>query len=471
MFRPKVIWLEQGEKPTKYFFNPEKTNYEKKLIREVKLENGEVTSDSMRIEKELEKYFTNMYASKTNDTTGLREGNSFESFVEGLEIPKLDKEDNESLEQELTVEELKKALNGFSENKTPGEDGFTKEFYETFFDLVWRDMLNSYNAAFETDSLSVSQRRGTITLIPKSDGNLSELSHWRPISLLNVENKILTRILAKRVESFLPKLVNSDQTGFVNGRYIGQNIRLLSDIMEYLDAKKTSGLFLFVDFEKAFDTLEWNFIAKTLEVFNFGPNFTRWFSVVYNNVQSAVMNGGFLTNYFNISRGVRQGCPLIPSLFILAVELLALKIRQDPSCKGTDLPNQREVKISQFADDTTIITNNSESLKPYLQTVEVFGTLSGLKLNRKKTKAMWLGSMKDKNIKILEFKTTKEPVKVLGVHLSCNAQKCIDTNFCTKINKMKMKLNLWLSRDLTFYGKSLLVKALGVRSWCTQHLC
>ena len=100
--------------------------------------------------------------------------------------------------------ELKKALNGFSENKTPGEDGFTKEFYETFFDLVWRDMLNSYNAAFETGSLSVSQRRGTITLIPKSDGNLSELSHWRPISLLSVDYKILTRILAKRVESFLP---------------------------------------------------------------------------------------------------------------------------------------------------------------------------------------------------------------------------------------------------------------------------
>ena len=174
------------------------------------------------------------------------------------------------------------------------------------------------------------------------------------------------------------------------------------------------------------------------------------------------MNGGFLTNYFNISRGVRQGCPFSPSLFILAVELLALKILQDPNSKGIALPNQQEVKISQFADDTTIITNNSESLKPYLQTVEVFGILSGLKLNRKKTKAMWLGSMKDKNIKILEFKTTKEPVKVLGVHLSYDAQKCIEANFCTKINKMKMKPNLCLSRDLTFYGKSLPLKALGV---------
>ena len=111
MFRSKAIWLEQGEKPTKYFFNLEKTNYEKKLIREVKLGNGEVTSDSTRIEKELEKYFTNMYASKTNDTTGLREGNSFKSFVEGLEMTKLDKEDNESLEQELTAEDrIKESL-------------------------------------------------------------------------------------------------------------------------------------------------------------------------------------------------------------------------------------------------------------------------------------------------------------------------------------------------------------------------
>ena len=120
------------------------------------------------------------------------------------------------------------------------------------------------------------------------------------------------------------------------------------------------------------------------------------------------------------------------------MELLALKIRQDPNCKGIALPNQQEVKISKFIDDTTIITNNSESLKPYLQTMEVFGTLSGLKLNRKKTKAIWPGSMKDRHFR----KFWKEPVKVLGVHLSHNAQKCIEANFCTKINKMKMKLNL-----------------------------
>jgi len=102
--------------------------------------------------------------------------------------------------------------------------------------------------------------------------------------------------------------------------------------MEYTDTKKIAGIFLFVDFEKAFDMLEWSFISRTLEVFNFGNKIKKWLTVLYNNVQSSVMNGGYLTNYFEISRGVRQGCLFRPSLFILAVELLALKIRQNPDC-------------------------------------------------------------------------------------------------------------------------------------------
>ena len=217
-------------------------------------------------------------------------------------------------------------------------------------------------------------------------------------------------------------MINPDQTGFVKGRYIGENIRLLSDVMEYLDQKKNSGLLLFVDFENAFDSLEWDFIENSLKSFNFGPNLIRWVSIIYKDVQSAVVNGGYLTNYFNVSRGVRQGCPLSPYLFILAVELLAIKIRQDPNYRGILLPDRQELKISQLADDTTIITRtrNSESLKPYLQILDTFGTISGMKLNKKKTKVMWLGSIKNSNLKIFNFKTTNKPIKVLGAHLSYN---------------------------------------------------
>ena len=465
IFRSKTKWFEQGEKPTKYFFNLEKNNYEKKLIREVKLENDEVISNFVQVNKEIENFYSKMYTSKItgNNTSDVSEhNNNIHKFIEGLNIPQLNVEEQESLEKDLTFEELKDALTSFADNKSPGEDGFTKEFYEAFFDLLWKDLLNSYNDAFNKGSLSVSQKRGTITLIPKGDENLSDLKNWRPISLLNIDYKILSKVLAKRMEQHLPKLIHSDQTGFVSGRYIGQNIRLLSDIMEFSESKNFQGILLFVDFEKAFDTLEWSFISKTLEVFNFGNKFKKWFTVLYNGVQSSVVNGGFMTNYFEITRGVRQGCPLSPSLFILAVELLALKIRQNKNCEGIYLPNNQEVKISQFADDTTIITNNTDSLKSHLQTIEWFGTVSGLKLNKKKTKAMWLGTMKHSNSNILEFKSTKNPIKVLGTFLSYNQNKNIEENFLSRIRKMKIKLNLWLSRDLTLYGRSLLAKTLGV---------
>ena len=325
-----------------------------------------------------------MYTSKSTYNNASEHNHNIHTFIDGLDIPQLNMEEQERLENDLTLEELKDALKSFADNKTPGEDGFTKEFYQAFFDLLWKDLLNSYNPAFDKGSLSISQKRGTITLIPKGDENLSDLKNWRPISLLNIDYKILSKVLARRLEQYLPKLIHSDQTGFVNGRYIGQNIRLLSDIMEFSDSKRFQGIFLFVDFEKAFDTLEWNFISKTLEVFNFGSNFKKWFTVLYNGVQSSVLNGGFMTNYFEITRGVRQGCPLSPSLFILAVELLALKIRQNPNCEGIYLQNKQEVKISQFADDTTIITNSTDSLKSHLQTIERFGTASGLKLKKKK---------------------------------------------------------------------------------------
>ena len=128
------------------------------------------------------------------------------------------------------------------------------------------------------------------------------------------------------------------------------------------------------------------------------------------------------------------------------MELLAAKIRQDSNCKGISLPDGQKVKILQFAYDTTIITENVESLKSHLQILDRFGNASGLKLNKKKTKAIWMGSMKDRRLKVLDFKTTKEPIKVLGINLSYNSNKCVEEKFFVKIKKMKTKLNLWLSR-------------------------
>ena len=215
-------------------------------------------------------------------------------------------------------------------------------YYEVFFDLLGAALLDSLNAGFESGTLSISQRPGVISLIPTDENSLTTLSNWRPVTLLNVDYKILAKVIAKRIEPVLPKLIYPDQTGFIKGRFIGQNIRLLNDLIEYTDDHKIPGILLFIDFEKAFDTTEWSFTQNVLKCFNFGLVIRKWVSVLYRGVESAVMNGGYSTSYFTVSRGVRQGCPLSPLLLVLGVEILAQKIRLATSCRGIQLSQSVE---------------------------------------------------------------------------------------------------------------------------------
>ena len=154
------------------------------------------------------------------------------------------------MEGHLSLEECRNALDTFEGDKTPGEDGFTVEFYKTFFDLIGQDLVASFNAAYEVNELSISQRRGIFTLIPKENGSLLELQNWRPITLLNVDCKIATKAIAKRIEQYLPTLIHCDQTGFIKGRYIGENIRLIEDVMEHTNLHTWN--FSITGFQKSF---------------------------------------------------------------------------------------------------------------------------------------------------------------------------------------------------------------------------
>ena len=193
--------------------------------------------------------------------------------------------------------------------------------------------MESFNEAYEANELSISQRRGIITLIPKEDDSPLDLSNWRPITVLNCDCKIAIKAIAKRIESSLPKLVNLDQTGFIKRHYIGENTRLIIDIMEFTKKHNILAILVSLEFRKAFDSLEWPFMMRTLNIFKFGTSIQRWVSTFYTNIESAALNNGFLTDWFRPSRGVRQGCKLSPYLVILSAELMPSKIRTRPSCK------------------------------------------------------------------------------------------------------------------------------------------
>ena len=265
------------------------------------------------------------------------------------------------------MEECRQILKTFSNGKSPGEDGFTVEFYVQFFEFFAPDLLASLNAAYLHGEMPVSQRRGVITLIPKDDPSLLELSNCRPITLLNVDYKIASKAIASRIKNVLPTLIHSDQSGFMKDRFIGQNIRLINDILEQTELQNVPGILLQLDFRKAFDTVEWPLIQQTLLKFNFGDSIKCWVQTFYCNAESSVLINGLNTKQIPLSRGVRQGCPLSPYLFILVAEILASKIRHDKTVQGITL-FKKEIKLEAiegsnkgqdreiYFNDTTVIT-------------------------------------------------------------------------------------------------------------------
>ena len=141
--------------------------------------------------------------------------------------------------------------------------------------------------------------------------------------------KIASKTFARRLESILPKLVYSNQNGFIKGRSLVDGVRTIEDILEFAKFMDSSGILLAINFEKAFGSLDHSFLLKIFEKFNFGTQFVQWIKTFYTNISRCVLNNGFIKDLFNIRRGVRQGDPLSPLLFILAIEVLACRIRDD----------------------------------------------------------------------------------------------------------------------------------------------
>ena len=193
---------------------------------------------------------------------------------------------------------------------------------------------------------------------------------------------------------------NAIEWNHLKGRYIRENVRLIIDIMEHTKSESTPGILVSLDFRKAFDSLEWSFMMKALDIFNFGTSIKRWISTCYTNIESAAISSGFMTNWFRPSRGVRQGCSLPPYLFVLSTEVLSSKIRQESSITGIKI-FRHEIKLSQFADDRNLFCADLISVENASKTVGDFGRLVGLKLNIKKSKAIWMGKWKKKTEVIL----------------------------------------------------------------------
>jgi hypothetical protein len=357
----------------------------------IKAKDGVNLTNDSDILRECNSFYSNLYTTKSTKIT-----EHLEKMFFGHEHHQLNEIDKEKCEGLLTEKECLEAVKSMESGKSPGTDSLPAEFYKVFWKDVSHFLISSLNRSYQKGKLAITQRRGIISLIPKKDKALNELKNWRPITLLNCDCKIASKAIATHLKFVLSDLIDYDQTGFLKGRSIAENICSINNVISYTHLKDIPGILL-IYFEKAFNTIEWTFIQKMLEHFCFGSSLINWINLFYSDIQSCIINNGWSGGFFGLGRGVRQGCPLSPYLFILCVEVLATAIRGDNEIKGISVGNV-ECELSQYADDTTMILDGSQaSLERSFALLDSFGQVSGLRGNCEKTEVLWIGSKKGSN--------------------------------------------------------------------------
>ena len=457
--RSRAQWVDEGEKVTKYFCALENRNFISKSMTKLISNSGSILDDQEQILTEVKSFYQHLYSHREVEDTNLDE------VIDKSNITILEEEDKKSIEGKITLEEATFALDHFKNNKSPGSDGFTTEFFKYFWNKIGQMVVNSINCGFELRTLSDTQKQGIITCIPKGSKDKLFLKNWRPISLLNVTYKIASASIANRIKPFLPKIISSDQTGFITGRFIGDNIRTLYDLFQYTEAENIPGLLLLIDFEKAFDSLSWSFIEKVLSFFNFGEDIKIWIKTFYYNIKSCVVVNGHTSSFFDIFRGCRQGDPLSPYIFIICAEILALLLKQNKNIKGIQIDGV-EFLIGQYADDTSITLDGTEkSLKHTMLVLKFYAKVSGLGCNIEKTRVIWFGSKKGSSHKLCteeNLNWSQESFTLLGVIFPTDIRQMEQVNYDKKIIEIKQILNNWKKRKLTPYGKIVVIKSLAV---------
>ena len=343
-------------------------------------------------------------------------------------------------------------------NKSPGPDGIIIEFYKVYWEYIKNDLKELYDDCLDTEELSYTQYLALIILLYKK-GPREMIKNWRPISLMNNDTKIISKVLALRVKKVLPDIIHTDQKGCIEGRFIGQNIRLVQDIINEMD---DDNIILLLDQQKAFDRVEWGWLFQVLKTFNFGDNFINWIKILYKNMKSAVFTNGYVSEYFSISRGIRQGDSLSALLYIIQAEPLASFIRQSNEIKGVELIDhdssmKNEVKICQYVDDSSTILHNSNNISACYDIIDDFGKASGSKLNKIKT--VCISKKRDTTVNH-DLNISNGNEILLGVPVGTNDDYTL--YWANKIAKMKNSLQQWEHYNLSLIGKIYLIKSMAM---------
>jgi len=449
-----VKWREQGEKSTKFFLNQIKTNQARSYLRELDTEHGMIENHE-DLKEYIKTFYSNLYAAEEVDES------RFESIFSAS--PMLSNEDRQFIGTDLSIEDIKQSLRTCKDS-SPGLDAIPYSFYKVFAKQLLPILMNSWRYSIETGKLPVSQRTSCITIIPKKGKDLTKIGNWRPISVSSCDIKIITKALSIKVAKILPSVIDSSQAAYVPGRDINFNNRILSAALQHCSKNRLKYSIIGLDAKKAFDSVSHKYIFACLRAYGFPDSFINTVKLLYTELTSVVQVNGFLTDSFNIERGVKQGDSLSCSLFILAIDPLIRQVKQNSRIQELDL-DHASVKVVAYADDIAVITRNklrdiNEVFKEYYS----FSVASGLYLNADKTEILNLSAFDNRIISKIGYGTARYEVNhvsktiICGNTLSTDESVRYKANVLDRIDQLTSILNLWSGRSLTPNGKMIIIK-------------
>lgn len=446
--------INEANTQSKFFLRMAKQSKPSATISQLSI-NGQITTDKNLIFPKIQQYFQNEFSGENES----QEINTSSTLYQNL--PSLSHHDSQKCEEPITEEEIKDSITSAQPNSAPGMDGIPTYFYKFFWKeikFLFTKLLQNFQ---QTGLLPASMKKVVITPIPK-EGDRSLLSNWRPISLINTDYKITSRIFSKRISSVVSTLLSSDQSYCVPGRTIYNNLHLVRNIIRSANRSNSKLAILALDQSGAFNKISHKYLMHLLNIHNFGPNLRRCISSLLSENKGFVKIASSLLAPFVFKKGVLQGDPIAGPLYIISMEPFLRIASKMMASSGYPIPNTTSVvKSTAFADDVHFFITQNEDFDKIKEAFKVYSEQSKAQLNNKKSKVLFCGQWKSRTDTPLECQCNVNGLKVLGVFLGNTTEWELE-NWKTLLIKIKATLNLW-SQHLkltSYHGRKIICNQL-----------
>ncbi|GKA98844.1 RNA-directed DNA polymerase, eukaryota [Tanacetum coccineum] len=381
--KAKVKWAIKGDENSKFFHGIINKRRSQLAIRGV-FHNGDWHTDPNLVKRTFFDHFAAQF--QQPDRSRLKLGMSFPTRLSPDQIEELDKS--------ITIDEIRVAVWDCGENKSPGPDGYTFEFFRRFWNFIGPDFCSAVLCFFDHGFFPRGCNSSFIALIPKVT-DTKFVTDFRPISLIGSVYKVVTKILANRLAMVISDLISNTQSAFVAGRQILDGPFILSEVLAWCKRKRKQAIIFKVDFAKAYDSVRWDFLLDVLQAFGFGPSWCKWIRGIFSSNMASILVNGSPTAEFPFFCRLKQGDPLAPLLFILVMESLHISVSRavnDGVFKGLQIQGSMSLSHLFYADDAVFIGEwSDDNLDNLIRILNCFHLASGLKINVNKSQVLGVG--------------------------------------------------------------------------------